>query len=133
MNELSIPEQIFDEMIVHCRAGYPNEMCGILAGNGNRVSKLYKIANADSSPVSYLMDSREQFRVMKDIRESGLSLLAIFHSHPASAAYPSGKDVSLASYEDCAYVIVGLTQEEPVVRAFLIKGGEIGEVVLTAP
>ncbi len=131
MNELSIPKQIFNEMLAYCREGVPDEVCGILAGDGNRISKLYKIANADSSPVSYLMDSRDQFRVMKDMRENGLSMLAIFHSHPASTAYPSNRDVDLAFYEDCVYVIMSLIQEEPVSGAFLIRGGHISEAALT--
>ena len=118
-------------MTAYCREGVPDEVCGILAGNENRVSKLYKIANADSSPVSYLMDSGDQFRVMKDMRENSLSMVAIFHSHPASAAYPSNKDVDLAFYEDCMYVIVSLIQEEPAARAFLIRGGHISEAALT--
>lgn len=125
---LIIPQSIYDEMIAHCRAGYPNEACGILAGCGGRVSRIYAMSNAESSPVSYLMDPGEQFAVMKDMRENKLSMMAIFHSHPASAAYPSAKDVSLAFYDDCVYVIVGLTGGKPDVKAFHIRGGEVREV-----
>jgi proteasome lid subunit RPN8/RPN11 len=128
MHELIIPKPIFDEMLAHCRKAAPNEACGILAGTGGKVLKMYAMNNSEGSPVSYLMDSGEQFRVMKDIREQGLSMAVIFHSHPASAAYPSPKDVSLAFYEDVVYVIAGLAGNEPDVKAFSISGGEIREV-----
>ncbi len=128
MNQLIIPAHIFDEMLAHCREAHPNEACGILAGRGNEVLKIYKMNNIENSPVSYFMDSREQFRVMKDMREKSLSMIAIFHSHPASAAYPSPKDVSLAFYEDAVYVIASLAGKEPEVKAFSIIGGEIREV-----
>jgi proteasome lid subunit RPN8/RPN11 len=127
MSQLIIPQHIFEKMLAHCRAGYPNEACGILAGKENQVSKIYEMTNREKSPVSYLLDSKEHIEVIRDMRESNLSMVGIFHSHPASQAYPSPKDVNLAFYEDAAYVIVSLATEEPEVRAFSIKEGGIKE------
>jgi|MudIll2142460700_1097286.scaffolds.fasta_scaffold00895_6 proteasome lid subunit RPN8/RPN11 len=128
MHQLIIPQLIFDEMIAHCKKGYPYEACGILAGKGNMVSKIYAMTNIEKSPVSYLLDSQEQFNVMKDMRENNLSMVAIFHSHPSSAAYPSYTDVNLAFYEDVIYVIVSLVESTPVVKGFSIKERKIEEV-----
>lgn len=128
VESLIIPQQIFNDMLACCKDGYPNEACGILAGRNGEVSKIYKMTNIENSPVTYMLDSKEQFRVMKDMRENTLSMLAIFHSHPSSAAYPSAKDVSLAFYEDAVYIIISLMEKEPVVKGFLIKEGEIKEV-----
>ncbi len=135
MHSITIPQDIFDDMIACCREGYPNEACGILAGRGCEVSRLVRMRNAESSPVSYLMDSKEQFEVLKVLRDESLSMVALFHSHPASAAYPSAKDVSLAFYEDSAYIIVGLSEKEPVVKAFFIANGVVEEIgiKLTSP
>ncbi len=55
-------------------------------------------------------------------------MVAIYHSHPSSSAYPSPKDVSLAFYEDAVYVIAGLAGKAPEVKAFSIREGEIREV-----
>ena len=125
---LIIPRQIFDEVLSHCKGAYPNEACGILAGQGNVVSKLYQMENAEQSPVSYLMDAAEQFKVMKDMRNNGLFMVAIYHSHPSSSAYPSRKDVDLAFYEDTAYIIAGLVGREAIVKAFAIRTGEVKEI-----
>ncbi|MBI4684014.1 MAG: M67 family metallopeptidase [Nitrospirae bacterium] len=128
LDKLFISKSIFDEMISHCREKYPNEACGILAGKGNETSKIYRMTNIENSSVSYFMDSKEQFKVMKDIRENNISMLAIFHSHPLSPAYPSAKDMRLAFYEDAVYVIVSLIENKPVVKGFEIREGEIKEI-----
>ena len=131
VDSVNIPRSIFDEMVAHCRRGYPNEACGILAGEGNEVSKLYTMTNTEGSPVSYMMEPAEQFRAMKDMRSNNLSMIAIFHSHPASPAYPSAKDVGLAFYEECVYVIVSLAEDVPMVKGYSLKGGTVEEVALT--
>jgi proteasome lid subunit RPN8/RPN11 len=125
---LIIPRQIFVEMLNHCKGDYPNEACGILAGKGKATSRLYKMANTEKSPVSYSMDPTEQFKVMKDMRTNDLSMVAIFHSHPSSPAYPSDKDVGLAFYEDSAYIIVSLMEREAIVKAFSIRERDIKEI-----
>ena len=127
-HQIIIPGHIFDDMISYCRGGYPNEVCGILAGKGNEVSRLYRMRNVENSPVSYLMDSKDQLQVMKALRDDGLSIVALFHSHPSSAAYPSAKDVELAFYEDSAYIIVSLSQHKPQAKAFFIRNSIIEEI-----
>ncbi len=101
----------------------------MLAGDRNTAEKIYKMMNIENSSVSYMMDPEEQFRVMKDMRKNGHKMVAIYHSHPHSQAYPSPKDVSLAFYSDQIYIIVGLTDKDrPEVRAFEIFEGDVREV-----
>lgn len=133
MDKLIISQKLLDEVISYCKDALPNEACGILAGRNNEIIKIYKMTNIENSPISYFMDSREQFKAMKDMRENDLSMIAIFHSHPSSPAYPSKKDMELAFYEDSIYLIVSLVEREPAVKAFLIKEGRVkkAEVVET--
>jgi [CysO sulfur-carrier protein]-S-L-cysteine hydrolase len=129
MRTLTITESIFERIISHCRSVYPNEACGILAGEGSTVRKIYEMTNAEPSPVSFFMDPKEQFSAMKEMRGEGLHMLAIYHSHPGSPAYPSAKDVSLAFYPDSLYVIVGLSEKDkPEVRVYEIVEGNVRDV-----
>jgi len=129
MPELVISSELLEQMVTHCRACHPNEACGLLAGTGSRVTKVYPMSNTEPSPVSYFMDPKEQFSAMKEMRLKGLAMLAIFHSHPQSPAYPSVKDVSLAFYEDAVYLIVSLmNQQDPVIKAYTIIDGTIQDV-----
>lgn len=124
-----IGQSLYGRMIAHCRTCHPDEACGMLAGRDDRITHIYEMTNSEPSPVSYLMDPGEQFRTMKEMREKGLKLAGIYHSHPHSPAYPSPKDVGLAFYEEAVYVIVSLAEEDnPVVNAFRIVEGKVEEV-----
>lgn len=132
MKTIEIPGTVFDDMIAHAREGYPNEVCGILAGKAFASAHAYKMTNTESSPVSYLMDPKEQLLVEKDIRKRGEKMLAIYHSHPNSTAFPSVKDAREAYHWNwnALYIIIGMAQEAPEVRSFSIDEGEIEEIRL---
>lgn len=116
------------ELIEYSKKALPYEACGILAGRGNMVEKVYPMTNADKSAQSFFMDSKEQIKVMKDMRNSGLDFVGIYHSHPETEARPSAHDIELAYYPDVSYVIVSLKDKDnPVTRSFKIKQGEISE------
>lgn len=127
MAELLISRELLAKIISHCKEIYPYEACGILAGKDNVVQKVYKMTNIENSSVSYMMEPREQFTVMKEMREQGLEMSAIYHSHPQSDVHPSPKDINLAFYPDSLYVILSLIYEEPAIKAFEIKNGTVRE------
>jgi [CysO sulfur-carrier protein]-S-L-cysteine hydrolase len=128
---LSIPKQFYDAMIEQALTEYPNECCGLLAGKHGRVSRIYKMTNTQHSPINYLMDPREQFAAFKDLRKKGLELLAIYHSHPHTQAYPSKTDVRLAYYPEAAYLIFSLADKtKPVLNAYRISNPN-GEGTIT--
>jgi proteasome lid subunit RPN8/RPN11 len=129
------------ELIIgHCRAGLPNEACGMLGGRNGSVERVYPMKNAKPGPDYYEMEAEEQFRVMKDIRDRGLELVGLFHSHPTGQAYPSKVDVeqaywpgtTLPNYPDAVYMIVSfMDRTRPVPRGFSIEEGTVTEVTLT--
>ena len=118
-------------MIAHAKTGYPNEACGILAGPGGehgKVSHFFPMQNLDNSSISYFMDPKEQLKLFKAMREKSMEMTGIFHSHVASPAYPSQKDVRLAFYPEVSYLIVSLSdREKPVLRSFKIKDEAVTE------
>jgi proteasome lid subunit RPN8/RPN11 len=122
-----------DELINHARECVPREACGILAGKGDKVEKVYKMTNTSEEPENcYFMDPREQLNVMKEIRQQELDLVGIYHSHPASEARPSARDIELAFYQDAAYLIISLKdRENPGCRAFKLKDKNIEEIKLS--
>ena len=122
------PKELFKIIVEQARDESPNECCGILAGKDGWVKKVYKLTNIDASPESFSVDPKEQLKVMKEIRTLGLEMLGIYHSHLASSAYPSNRDVELAFYPDVYYLIISLKDKDnPQVRAFRIIEGKIIE------
>jgi proteasome lid subunit RPN8/RPN11 len=133
MSELIIPKDLLKKILDHCRMAFPNEACGILSGKGGQVSRIYAVTNIEPSPVSYFMDPGEQLRVQKEMRERGERMMAIFHSHPQSPAYPSAKDIKLAFYDDAVYMIVGLSGSGAgEIRAFTIIEGNVSDIGIRA-
>lgn len=111
-----------DELIAHARDEFPNECCGMIAGEGTRAVAVHRATNTEASPFMYVMDPREQMRLMDEIEDAGEELLAVYHSHTRSAAYPSRTDVELAFFPDPLYVIVSLADRDaPEIRAFTLR------------
>ena len=124
-----IQKSVYDKMIAHAKKEYPNEACGILAAKElGRGTHFFGMQNVDYSAVSYFMDPKEQLKVFKSLRELGIQMTGIFHSHVASEAYPSAKDVRLAFYPEVSWLIVSLSQmDKPVLRSFKIENDSVKE------
>ena len=121
-----IPHAIHDDIISHARSGFPLEVCGILGGTDSTVSASYRMTNTDASNEHFMMEPREQFSVVKELRAKGISMLAIYHSHPESPARPSEEDIRLALTPGVSYVIVSLQDaDQPVIRSFRIADGVV--------
>ncbi|MEW6409605.1 MAG: M67 family metallopeptidase [Nitrospirota bacterium] len=120
-----------NEMIEHAKAEYPKEACGILGGKDGRVERVYRMRNVDASTVTYLMDSKEWIMVDKKLRESGESLIGIYHSHTSSESYPSLRDIELAPltfYPEAEYVIISLSNMgSPEIKSYNIIDGSVLE------
>lgn len=94
----------------------------MLAGEGGRAVRAFRARNSEASPFMYVMEPREQLRIMDEIDDSGWDLLAIYHSHTRSAAYPSRTDVELAFFPEALYLIVSLADRDaPEIRAYRIR------------
>jgi len=128
---IRIPREIHDGMIAHAKGGFPLEVCGILGGTDGTVSAMYRMTNTDASNEHFMMDPKEQFSVVKDLRAKGLAMLAIYHSHPETPARPSEEDIKLALTPDVSYLIISLADADiPVIKSYKISSGDVrGEPV----
>jgi len=127
---MRIPRSMIDEMVAHAHEDLPNECCGLIGGNDGEARTLYRARNAFASPLSYRVDPADQYRIIeKEMRGRGEELLAIYHSHTKSPAYPSQTDLNEAvSWPEQVYLIVSLQDPDmPDVKAFWLKDNEIAE------
>lgn len=128
---IKIPQGVYDRIEKAAKEGFPEEVCGLLAGkkteNIKVVEDVYVIENIDHSKEHFSMAPKDQFAAIKDIRARGLEPLGNFHSHPESPARPSKEDKRLAYDSEASYLIISLMEEKAVLKAFSIVGGESSE------
>ncbi|MGZ8373993.1 MAG: Mov34/MPN/PAD-1 family protein [Nitrospira sp.] len=161
MADLVIPQQILDDIIAHAKELTPYECCGLLAGTIGTVSRLYRIKNIvamegaqnlssfdsakaahlerlspeERAEIAFVMDMQDFSTAKKDMRNNGLDLQAVYHSHPHDPARPSVTDIKIATdYEEIwpkinlplpAYLIVSLMNTEPDVKTYWIKSSHV--------
>jgi proteasome lid subunit RPN8/RPN11 len=127
---MRISRELLDDVIAHARADAPNECCGMIASRDGVAVAVHRARNAAASRFRYEIDGMEQYKIQSAIEDAGLDLGAIYHSHTRSAPLPSETDINLAFYPDAVYLIVGLAGEEPDVRAWTIRDGQVSEAAL---
>ena len=129
----------YDQVIAHCYDGFPDEACGLLAGRleGDEptgvVTAVYPCENAAHSARVYRVGGRDLVRATLDANARGEEIIAVFHSHTHTDAYPSPTDVAQASEAQklerpWLYPIVSLKYGEPVLRAYWLRDETITEV-----
>jgi proteasome lid subunit RPN8/RPN11 len=130
--DLTLFPNVLDQVIKEAKSAYPKEACGLLVGRA-MADRFIPITNISVSAQEYEMDPAELIRALRDLRDTGESLIAIFHSHPHGPAEPSQTDIRRAHYPEAAHLIVSLAElERPQAAAFRIIDGEALAVELRA-
>lgn len=108
-------------IIEQSRREAPREACGMIGGHKQTATHIYQTKNSDTSEITYKIDPRETFDVIRKMRSDQVDFIAVYHSHPATEAYPSPTDIREAGDLDLTYVICSFKdQNAPRIRAFKI-------------
>jgi [CysO sulfur-carrier protein]-S-L-cysteine hydrolase len=126
---IKVPRAILSKMMEEACADLSQECCGLLAGRGDEVTRIFPARNALAGATAYEIAAEELFALFRKIRTAGLELAGIYHSHPRGENAPSRTDLERAYYPDAAYFIVSPSPEatEPV-RAFRMRDGIASEL-----
>ena len=112
---LAFTDGAWAEMIAHAYRCYPEEACGLLAGEAGRgqASVFYPCRNAAESARVYTIEPRDHLLADRDAERRGLAIIGVFHSHTHTEPYPSPTDVEQAPDPEWHYVIVSLKRDAP--------------------
>lgn len=131
---MRIAQSLIDEMVAHAREDLPNECCGMVGGKDGTATSVYRARNHFESPLRFGVDSDDLFRItQKEMPGRDEDLVAIYHSHTKSAAYPSQTDLNEAqsSWPDAIWVIVSLEDPEaPDVKGYWLKDLKVDDAEL---
>jgi [CysO sulfur-carrier protein]-S-L-cysteine hydrolase len=129
---MRIAPSLIDEIVAHARDEAPNECCGLVAGAGGAATEVFRARNEMASPLAYNVHPQDLLRITSEIEDRGEELAAIYHSHTKSPAEPSQTDINLAAnWPDPVYLICSIADpEEPVIRGWRLRDGEVSEATL---
>jgi proteasome lid subunit RPN8/RPN11 len=145
VERLALPAEMAAAILAHAQAGYPAEVCGLVAGRpapsappspnppgvegAREAVRLYPGRNVSPTPlVAYELDV-ETLAQQIAFADDGLELVAIYHSHPHGPETPSPTDIARAWYPEAVYLIVSLADPgRPVLRGFRIVAAEVQEM-----
>ena len=116
-------QHILDE----ARLGYPDEVCGLISGQNGTVEQIIPIRNVSPTPhIAFEMERQAMVKAILGLQQARQEIVAIYHSHPTSAAEPSEHDIALATWPDAVYLIVGLGDSQlPDIRGWIIRSGQV--------
>ena len=120
---LYLSQTLYQELVNHARTALPNECCGLLAGNivagTARAIRRFPLVNVAPQPkVEFLSEPRSSFAADKAMRAAALDVIAVYHSHPTSAALPSKKDIASNYSEAVMNLIISLKDGQLDMRAW---------------
>jgi len=110
---------VADAIITHAREGKPEEVCGIVRGRALAAVEAVRGRNIASERIENYEVDPETLLLQFAFEDQGDEMMAIYHSHPVSVAYPSATDAWNAHYPESIYLICSLELDDaPVIRAF---------------
>lgn len=124
-----LKQKDYEKILDHARKNLPEEACGLITGvRKNQIStadEVYLLENSDHSAEHFTISPEDQLKVLKQAREKGQDVIAVWHSHPATPSRMSDEDIRLARDESRSYLILSLADSEPVLHSFRMQDGKV--------
>lgn len=129
MQSLFLTKEQIQNMIEYVDSHAPLEACGLLAGKDATVEKIFFVQNQAKSKVRFVMNPIEQLNAFAWIESNNMTLLGIFHSHPAGPETVSPTDIADSAYT-VVHVILSCRNKNWKARGFWIENNDYSEVTL---
>ncbi len=132
MPQIHFPRPLINQILQQAQQAEDSEICGLVSARHGQPVRCYPVANTAGQPEQrFLMDPQQQIGALRQMRERGEELFAIYHSHPHAPALPSATDLREAAYPDALYIIISLATEGTLeMRGFRLQGGAVEDVEL---
>ncbi|MDG5750062.1 M67 family metallopeptidase [Qipengyuania sp. XHP0211] len=107
---VDISSALLDQLLAEAEASHPNECCGILLGEGERIGAILPAANVHPDPATHFeIDPQTLIDAHRAGRLGGPQIVGYYHSHPNGGADPSATDAAMAPGDGmvCAIVAAG--------------------------
>ncbi len=108
--DLEVTSGVMATLRQEAAKAHPLECCGLLLGDGVRITDAVSAANVHRQPERHFeIDPAALIAAHRAARAGGPQVLGYYHSHPVGAAAPSATDRALASGDGRIWAIVAGT------------------------
>lgn len=106
---VQLDRTIVNRILAHAQQQPEQEVCGLIGASDGVPGRVYPVRNtATERTHMFAMDPHQQIDAMRQMRDNGEELFAIYHSHPHAPPTPSALDLTEAAYPEALYLIVSL-------------------------
>lgn len=121
--EITLLQNQIEILKKHAEGCAPNESCAILFGKISDgrylVKEIFPTKNIENSPYSFTVSAEELIKAYETAEKKSLDVIAIFHSHPDSAAYPSSTDKKFMEANPVPWIIYSNSNNE--LNAYILE------------
>ena len=134
--KIIIPRIIISKLFEHSLLEDPNECCGLLLGNDEKVIEIRNFNNVHDNPMTrYEIDNKDLMKAQKYCDNNNMDILGVYHSHTHSQAYPSPTDIEKAreikDFFDPYYILISLIEKtRPIIRGYKIDLDSVTEIIV---
>lgn len=105
--DVEVTSQALAAMLAAASAAYPNESCGLLLGEGVRITAALVTANIHPAPGTHFeIDPQALIDAHRAARAGGPQVIGYFHSHPTGEPVPSITDRAMATGDGRVWAII---------------------------
>jgi proteasome lid subunit RPN8/RPN11 len=102
----AIASKLLQEILDHAAAEVGTEVCGLLLGEGDRITAIRAAANVAAEPHrTFELDPAVLIAAHRAARAGGNAILGHYHSHPGGDPQPSACDAAAAAAGELWMVI----------------------------
>ena len=104
---LEVTSEALAAMRAHAAAAHPQEACGILLGEGGRITEARQARNVHPSPRTHFeIDPQALIDAHRAARSGGPAVIGYYHTQPRGPAEPSATDRASASGDGKVWAIL---------------------------
>ena len=105
--QIEVTSGVMATLLKEAQRAAPAECCGLLLGQGNRISTVSPAANVAEDPLRHFeIDPAALFAAHRAARSGGEEIIGYYHSHPSGHPVPSATDCQHASGDARVWAIV---------------------------
>lgn len=131
MERILLSELLYRQIVRHVTQAVPMEAVGIIGGLADGCARVVIELPNLAGPHEFFADPFAQYQAERQLLRDGLSVIAIYHSHPGGGMGLSDADRVAAERWNCAHIVI-VPERSPehanYLRAWRVSGDKVSEI-----